>query len=133
MKSDIQSVNVQEVLNKLSRNLMFFNGPFIFFWSSCNLFEAIERFTIVFLKHIWSSNEKKRKRKKKRSKNKTVTNVISIQVLYQVFCLRITKTYRTLSVSRCSLIHTVEQFIFSLFIFKPSVCLWGTVASWVTF
>lgn len=28
------------------------------FWNSCNLFEAIERFTILFLKHVWSSNKK---------------------------------------------------------------------------
>ena len=44
------------------------------FWSSCNLFEAIERFTILFLKHVWSSNKKK------------FTNVISSYRSYsQVF------------------------------------------------
>lgn len=45
------------------------------FWSSCNLFEAIERFTILFLKHVWSSNKK-------------VTDVISPYRSYsQVFFL----------------------------------------------
>lgn len=41
-----------------SQSQMFFDGLFISFWSSCNLFEAIERFTILFLKHVWSSNKK---------------------------------------------------------------------------
>lgn len=64
-------------------NHRFFNGPFIFFGgSSCNLFEAIERFTIVFLKHIWSSNKKEREKKK--------GHWHCISVISQVFCLRIT-------------------------------------------
>lgn len=30
----------------------------LYFWNSCNLFEAIERLTILFVKHVWSSNKK---------------------------------------------------------------------------
>lgn len=30
----------------------------LYCWNSCNLFEAIERLTILFVKHVWSSNKK---------------------------------------------------------------------------
>lgn len=87
------------------------------FWSSCNLFEAIERFTILFLKHVWSSNKK-------------VTDVISPYRSYsQVFlCLRITRTYITLSVSRCSLTNTVRLFFHPVF-FVVDSCIMSRFSS----